>query len=894
MMREQELLKSPLKEQAAIRVVLMRLWLFMTMIEALIAALILVSTPGDPANAFLLGLSKDRWLLLSSLLSVVAITGFLTVRYWRKNPRRDRAAALVVNLLENGAFYYGLIVLSLASILVLSQLIYFSTVVSDPYVAGYMERLRPLLILGLAISFQSFWILPLMRYGLPVGQKIIEKKVLVASLAFFGILLLFGGVVAISGVGITPDQIGWDAPGVPVLIYQVGLAWISGLVFLGIRTAFMKIGAQDRREMFLDILVSLVLWGLAMVFWAREPLVPAFFNPDPRAPNYEYYPHSDAALHDTTAQSLLIGSGFPGIARKPLYALFLALLHSIAGQDYGRVVFLQVVFLAFFPVLLYWLTKRLHHRVSALIAAVLIIIRETNAIRLAGVIGVSHAKMLMSDLPATVVIVLITWLLVTWIQERAVRRSLPLVIGGCLGLLLLLRPQTTVLVPFVFVLVILVNLKKPRLWLVNTVLVALGLSLILVPWLVRSYTLTGEFALNDPAQNAFLTQQYHQQPGTEILKKSPGESQADFIQRVNQYLADFVRENPGLVAHFITSHFMHNQVEMLQALPVSYWLVQNPDSDLFPYWRNSWSRMWGECCSVFAYINRIGYWDPLREPIRGDQFLPLATNLFWLAIGFGVMWLRRDIFGWVPLFVSLVYNFSTSVGRYSGWRLILPADWVVFLYLAVGLGQAALWIYAFFGGKVVSVVKRSPTGSPSSRHIEMMEGRFPLNAKLIAISLVLLGLGLVPLVVDKAVPPRYPAASKSDLTAMAAPLLDDETRGVTADDDSLVLQGRALYPRFYKAGEGEPGDGWLAFSEQNFSRLGFILLTATERVSVVLPRDEPPETFPNASDVIVVGCQSDGYFEAVSIAILDESHPTAVRSSRQDFACPLPTPAGDP
>jgi uncharacterized membrane protein len=91
--------------------------------------------------------------------------------------------------------------------------------------------------------------------------------------------------------------------------------------------------------------------------------------------------------------------------------------------------------------LIYWLTKGLHQRTSAFIAAGLVILRERNAIALSGSIRVSHSKLMMSDLPAVVAVVLLTWLLVSWLQNPAHKRSLPIAIGGGVGLLMLLRPQ---------------------------------------------------------------------------------------------------------------------------------------------------------------------------------------------------------------------------------------------------------------------------------------------------------------------------------------------------------------------------------------------------------------------------------------------------------------------
>jgi hypothetical protein len=505
---------------------------------------------------------------------------------------------------------------------------------------------------------------------------------------------------------------------------------------------------------------------------------------------------------------------------------------------------------------------------------------------------VSHSKLMMSDLPATLAVALVTWLVVLWLQDPARRRLLPVGIGGGLGLLLLLRPQFILLVPAIVLLVGLAFFKRPLQGAASLGLIATGLALTLFPWLWRSYQLTGKFTLNDPSQNAFLTEQYNLVPGGEMLARLPGASEAEYIQQVNDYLKQFILDNPGLVAGFMTAHFVHNEVEMVQVLPVSFWVVQNPDSDLFPYWRQRWERLWSDCCSVQSYVEAVGYWDPKREDIRMDQVLPMLLNLMLGSLGLGVLWHSHDIVGWVPLGLSLVYSLSTAVGRYSGWRLILPADWVLFVYFAVGIGQVSLWLSAWYAGRAAIRVGDPDREMTWDRMKALSKGTsFPLKRAAI-LSVVLFGIGLIPLIVEVVIPPRYFNLPKRDLLASVMLFDDGEIRDFLAHDNAVVVEGRALYPRYYKAGEGEPGENWAAFIERNYDRLGFSLV-GPENGSVIIPLEEPPEIFPNASDVIVVGCREEDYIDAALVLVSPEAPAEVellVRPSFDALTCPLPSP----
>jgi hypothetical protein len=491
-------------------------------------------------------------------------------------------------------------------------------------------------------------------------------------------------------------------------------------------------------------------------------------------------------------------------------------------------------------------------------------------------------------------VVLLTGLLVFWLQDLNKRRWQPLLIGGVIGLLLLLRPQIVVLVPAILLFVVLLFSRRPTLALINIGLIVFGLGLTLMPWLFRSYQLTGSFMLNEPGQTAFLTEQYRLEPGTAYLERLPGEKDKAYSQRVKAYISQFVRQHPGFVAGFVSSHFIHNQVEMIVTLPMSPWFVQNPNSDYYPYWAQKGARLWEECCSPKAYVGAMPFWDQWAGDLSAEMLVSLAFSLALVALGLAVAWARHDIAGLIPLGIGLIYSLSTAVGRYSGWRLILPADWVLFLYYATGSGQIAVWVYAYITGKASlypAVGRRKHVWGRATSAPERISRNLP---KGICYGLILLAIGLSPLIVEGWPQARFqpitPNSIVSELdnaqiTAEGQQKIEHFIRG----EEALILNGRALYPRYYRTNEGEPGNGWPAFAPRPYSRLGFYLVGPVD-AQVVLAQENLVSFFPDGADVITVGCQRDGFVDALAVILIGETNQVIMRSPLSTFSCPSPSP----
>jgi hypothetical protein len=258
--------------------------------------------------------------------------------------------------------------------------------------------------------------------------------------------------------------------------------------------------------------------------------------------------------------------------------------------------------------------------------------------------------------------------------------------------------------------------------------------------------------------------------------------------------------------------------------------------------------------------------------------LPIAINLGLIAIGLGWIWRRHGWLGLVPLGVHLLYNFSTALARVSGWRLNLPVDWALILYYSAGLAQLSLWAWQLISRKVPSVDPPKKPARPQNAK--------PENWQRLAVALLCIGL-LLPMT-ELAIPSRYDDLSSADAVQAwsASPLAAKSALDMDAflaQPGAVALNGRALWPRYYAGGAGEPGGQWPAYNAQPVARLGF-LLAGPLGTQVVLPLTFAPSAFPNASDVIVYGCEQQGYVRAIAV-LFDQDPQLDLLSDFHTLSC---------
>jgi hypothetical protein len=160
-------------------------------------------------------------------------------------------------------------------------------------------------------------------------------------------------------------------------------------------------------------------------------------------------------------------------------------------------------------------------------------------------------------------------------------------------------------------------------------------------------------------------------------------------------------------------------------------------------------------------------------------------------------------------------------------------------------------------------------------------------------TLVLFGIGIIPLVVERTIPVKFKESP-------ADPILNNGINQFTERDieqflknpNAIAVYGRALYPRFYREGEGEPGGNWPAYEVREYPRLAFFMV-GQYKGDVIIPMESSPVMFPHASDVLIFGCLKDSYLDGAIVKIIDNNNiqpAILLRDPIEKLHCPLISP----
>ena len=272
----------------------------------------------------------------------------------------------------------------------------------------------------------------------------------------------------------------------------------------------------------------------------------------------------------------------------------------------------------------------------------------------------------------------------------------------------------------------------------------------------------------------------------------------------------------------------------------------------------------------------------------------LILNLLLIALGIGVGWKSARFSGLVPLGVFLFYNLANAFARTSGGRYLVPIDWIVLFYFALGLFQIVLWGMALFGFKDDRDMENISMGQ---NDLDGASWTWKSLKKASWIILIFLFIGASIPLSGQFFPKRYPAQTQTELLAILEQegylqemgfdkaLLDTLSTQSTA---FRAINGRALYPRYFRDNEGIPKEHY-PYTVMGFPRIAFVMIGPNGENSVILPQDEVLY-FPNASDVIVLGCQEGVYVDALAVVVIEEQKVVYVRQPPSPIQCPLQQP----
>ena len=837
-------------------------------VSAFITAWAIYQIPSDPRNIVFLGLSLQRLIMIGTVAFAGILAAILAVKLYRDDVWAERVRSSVF-----GGKILGLgIRWGAVAGFVSGWIAYFLPLYRWENHQDYYLRVAPLVVWAIFLSALTFVIAWVEKYGVH-GSGLVnifraEKKTLTLALILFVVFLLVWVFIAVTGMGLWLSDGFWYGAGVPILGIQILFAFA-----IGIAVFFLERSYGRFLPAWSDILIFFLIWGLSAFFWAREPLPSSFFAPGPYLPDYQYHPFSDAATFDRGSQFALIGQGLNNgrYFDRALYMSFLIFLHKLAGQNYVQVVALQAAIYAVFPAILYLLGRAVNNRSFGVIISALIMMRGINGIAASTLVDLANQKQMLTDFPAVIFVALFALMAVQWLKSPNKNYLYALWAGGVIGLGIMLRTNVLFLLLFAGLLTGLIYWRQKLRGALIGILIVVAMFAGTFAWgAYNDKTIFDVYVY----RILLVIRARYPQPVTPDAAPQGNETinMADTSLPVKTAMVVDLGARAKIkpVHVFVPIHFMHNMITSMLILPTSIELhdIWRTVRDVSPYWEP--------------------YWDGTFASSSARLFLTL--NLFLVAMGIAVGWRFSRLAGLIPLGTFIFYNLANAFARTSGGRYIVPIDWIVLFYFALGLFQLILWGMSIFGLKSESDEAPPPQESWTWSPLK--------KAPFIIIFFLAVG-ALLPLS-EQPFERRYPDRTQAELFTFLEQEGYIQKMGFDSADlqaasaqwpNFKVINGRALYPRYFAENKGLPKNRF-PYSVMEFPRIAFTVIGPHGVNYVVLPQGSVPY-FPNVSDVYVIGCQDGVNLDALAVVLIDQPPFVYVRQPESPLQCPLQQPVCD-
>ncbi|HUV15786.1 MAG TPA: hypothetical protein VMW28_04405, partial [Pelolinea sp.] len=728
---------------------------------------------------------------------------------------------------------------------------------------GAFYRLMPLMANFFLLGLEAVLFVPLFIYKKKANkashkEKFPLKTFLVALLILLGAFIL----IEVTGLGKDPVWVSTISLGAPLLEGQIW--YISGLLALLASTAYawslIPSNAQFNQTGRSDLVIFIILWLAAVILWMSLPLPNHnYFAPAVQPPNFEKYPFSDAEQYAYNSLYVYYGSLEDFVVSKPLYVSLLTIFHWIGGLSYINLVLLQTLVVGLFPPMLYLIGREVHSRFGGISIALFAIFREVTAIQASSMANVSNTKLLLSDMPAALLVSLLALVLIRWFKESNNKLSgREFLIGGLIGALILIRIQTMALAPFAVILIVIRYFPRIKHILASAAILLLALALVVTPVLLRNHSITGVYWVDSPSSSQRLYTKFLDAADYENAELE-AETREEVLQRnINVISTAFVK-GFGSIMQFTMDHFLRNGISSILVMPVR---LGNGTSFL-DYLRIN-QPFWAE---VYSHSN----W--LNSAI-------VIVNLTLIALGFSKVFGRNPKSVIAVLGLYTVYSLSSAVVRLSGWRFILPVDWIIYTFYALGLVEVLLWLFRHTVHRDLRTeagwIAEYPALVPSIRRPRSFYAAFGLLFFFIGVFIPAREV-LLPSYVPKDSKTKICERIENALTQNGYDEFRNDFISFCSSDETRVLSGFSIYPRYFKSGEGfyqRTYDPW--FGEQDYARLVFRLI-ATQNTKVYIKTDTENLKIPNGALVYLAGRETTKF--GAQFVLVDSEEPQLIISS---------------
>jgi len=670
------------------------------------------------------------------------------------------------------------------------------------------------------------------RRDAPRGAAEAARDLLRKSVVVWAVLAALAVFIAVTGLGIVPDRTGdWGLPAVALLEWQILLACVLCLAVM-----WAEASGRPRNRKGIDVWIAAAVWAGTALLWLSQPVNPGFSALEPRAPNFEIYPFFDAQVYDEHAQSILVGNGMQEgeIPSRPLYIVFLAALHLIAGQNYEHVIAAQSVVLALFPAALYLIGREIYGRPLGVAMALLAALRDvTSNFAAPFTYALTYSKLYLSEIPVAIPLVLFLILAMRW-KAVGYPGLRAFVAGGVLGIAILIRTQAVVALPAVLVTAWLAERRRFAAIARGGVLMLGAVVVVTAPWIWRNWKHSGEIIFDSPqTQTINLALRYNALNGMRVdALRGPDESRAEYNDRLLRLFREAVAANPRGAVLVVMNRFLNNCINNILLFPLRDEIrgvneLVWPSHSFWERWRGTPTAREGALVAVYAAL---------------------------MGLGLAAAWKRAGAWGLAPMGVNLLYHLWTSLALLSGQRFLVSTDWVIAMYYMIGL-------FTLLSGFLYLLERGRPLVDKwygAQRAPEVEDSSAPAAwPKYAAAGLAFLLVGASIPLSEMVLPKRYPVLTQQQVLerlfsseGFRASGLDRACVAQAVEENGLIgSTGRALSPRYYGAGEGEP-TAKLGYAESDEGRLLF-LTTGNRYGLAILEMPEEPEFFPHAADVLL-------------------------------------------
>jgi len=275
------------------------------------------------------------------------------------------------------------------------------------------------------------------------------------------------------------------------------------------------------------------------------------------------------------------------------------------------------------------------------------------------------------------------------------------------------------------------------------------------------------------------------------------------------------------------------------------------------------------------YVRSLPYWwvdwDASLTP---RSIFPLFVSLLLISIGFGSSWGKNRSQTILLVIAGASYLLFYSLVGSSGGRYIQVVDWITMLFYGIGLSEIC-FLFTRHNQPDLILKQSIPKGRGQIKGF----WRYSLTG----LTLLLVGYSLP--AAEILIPSRYTEERMDDsLRQILAE--GQEVTGLSewieieefTNSNGHIMVGKALYPRFFEAGERMTDDRDWSIPDYSYARMEFYLV-GLWNTWVNLPLDTSAEVFPHGSDVVVFATwekgkvvdgikTQGGYFRASRVYIL--------------------------